>query len=155
MDCSYGVTLVVYCADLTLTRTDAGPLNERMTYLTVEAAQPISAPSTKASASFLSSTLLIPLPSCKTAAELLIRAFGGPEEARKVVGGVEWWDVRALDGVAAEWMVECATQADRREKESDGQPILLYLHGVSKASAGASEFMLVQSGLSSSGRLLW
>jgi len=36
--------------------------------------------------------------SCNEAAEYLIKALGGEEAARRVVGGVKWWQVRGIDG---------------------------------------------------------
>ncbi|KAK7472430.1 hypothetical protein VKT23_000545 [Stygiomarasmius scandens] len=41
---------------------------------------------------------------CDEAAGHLIRALGGEDVARKVVGGVKWWQVRAVSGVDAEWI---------------------------------------------------
>lgn len=38
------------------------------------------------------------------AADNLVTAFGGPEMAYKIAGGVKWWQVRAGPGVEAEWI---------------------------------------------------
>jgi hypothetical protein len=39
----------------------------------------------------------VPLSSCAEAARLLIDVFGGEVEAKRVLGGVRWWQVRADD----------------------------------------------------------
>jgi hypothetical protein len=36
--------------------------------------------------------------SCDEAAKYLIKAFGGEDAARRVVGGVKWWQVRGING---------------------------------------------------------
>lgn len=38
------------------------------------------------------------MPSCDEAAIHLVKALGGEEEARRVVGGVKWWQVRGVSG---------------------------------------------------------
>ncbi|KAG6902758.1 hypothetical protein C0995_011906 [Termitomyces sp. Mi166 len=48
--------------------------------------------------------LLIPMASCDEAAQILITAFGGEEAAKRVVGGVNWWQVRGINGVDAQWI---------------------------------------------------
>jgi hypothetical protein len=42
--------------------------------------------------------LTVPQSCCAEAARVLVRAFGGEDEARRVVGGVRWWQVRPGDG---------------------------------------------------------
>lgn len=42
--------------------------------------------------------ILVPMPSCDEAAVYLVKALGGEEEARRVVGGVKWWQVRGVSG---------------------------------------------------------
>ncbi|KAH8984792.1 alpha beta-hydrolase [Lactarius hatsudake] len=39
----------------------------------------------------------VPQTCCAEAARVLVRAFGGEDEARRVVGGVRWWQVRPGD----------------------------------------------------------
>src|SRR6266702_6601921 len=39
----------------------------------------------------------VPQTCCAEAAHVLVRAFGGEHEARRVVGGVRWWQVRPGD----------------------------------------------------------
>lgn len=46
---------------------------------------------------------LVPLSSCDEAAKLLIEYFGD-EDLRDLVGGRNWWQVRGLKGVQAEWI---------------------------------------------------
>ncbi|KAH0588833.1 hypothetical protein H2248_004632 [Termitomyces sp. 'cryptogamus'] len=48
--------------------------------------------------------LLIPMTSCDEAAQIIITAFGGKETAKRVVGGVKWWQVRGINGVDAQWI---------------------------------------------------
>lgn len=47
----------------------------------------------------------IPQRTLINAADYLITALGGEEQAYKVVGGTKWWQVRAGPGVEAEWIV--------------------------------------------------
>ena len=42
--------------------------------------------------------LTVPQSCCSEAARVLVRALGGETEARRVVGGVRWWQVRPGDG---------------------------------------------------------
>ncbi|KAG6840751.1 hypothetical protein C0991_004601 [Blastosporella zonata] len=44
--------------------------------------------------------LLIPMASCDEAAKILVTAFGGAEAAKRIVGGVKWWQVRGISGYA-------------------------------------------------------
>ena len=71
--------------------------------------------------------ILIPLSSCHTAAEHLLRALGGPEHARKIVGGQEWWQVRGVKGVEGEWIVVKkdweAREKEEREREKEREKI--------------------------------
>ncbi|KZT72301.1 alpha/beta-hydrolase [Daedalea quercina L-15889] len=48
--------------------------------------------------------LLVPMSSCDDAATYLIKALGGEEVTKKVVGGTKWWQVRGVRGVDAEWI---------------------------------------------------
>lgn len=81
--------------------------------------------------------LLIPLSTCRLAADHLVRAFGGPEEARRVVGGTEWWRVRGLKGVEAEWIVGKRLWAER-EKEEKRRESAMHDKGKGKAKAEGS-----------------
>ncbi|KAH9055377.1 Alpha/Beta hydrolase protein [Lactarius vividus] len=61
----------------------------------------------------------VPQTCCAEAARVLVRAFGGEDEARRVVGGVRWWQVRPGDrGIEAEWIMDKRDwkEARRREK---------------------------------------
>ena len=42
----------------------------------------------------------MPMSSCNDAALHLVKAFGGEDVARRVVGGVKWWQVRGLKGLS-------------------------------------------------------
>ncbi|KAG6850876.1 hypothetical protein H0H93_007494 [Arthromyces matolae] len=48
--------------------------------------------------------LLIPMSTCDEAAKILVAALGGEEVAKRVVGGVKWWQVRGVNGVDAQWI---------------------------------------------------
>ncbi|KAL0955799.1 hypothetical protein HGRIS_002008 [Hohenbuehelia grisea] len=56
--------------------------------------------------------LLVPPLCCEEAAGYLVQAFGGEEMARRVVGGVKWWQVRGINGVDGQWI---AAKKDWRE----------------------------------------
>ncbi|KAI8973983.1 Alpha/Beta hydrolase protein [Trametes punicea] len=49
--------------------------------------------------------LLVPMSCCDDAATYLIKALGGEEVAKRIVGGTKWWQVRGVKGVDAEWIV--------------------------------------------------
>jgi hypothetical protein len=38
--------------------------------------------------------LSVPLSCCVDAARVLVEVFGGEQEAKRVIGGVRWWQVR-------------------------------------------------------------
>ncbi|KAI0260172.1 hypothetical protein BC834DRAFT_902176 [Gloeopeniophorella convolvens] len=65
--------------------------------------------------------LVIPMSSCDDAAALLIKAFGGEEVMKRLVGGTKWWQVRGIRGLDAEWVSAKKDwqEARRREKEKD------------------------------------
>jgi hypothetical protein len=42
--------------------------------------------------------LLVPMSCCDKAAAYLIAALGGPDVARRTVGGIKWWQVRGING---------------------------------------------------------
>ncbi|KAF8260354.1 hypothetical protein EI94DRAFT_1829826 [Lactarius quietus] len=48
--------------------------------------------------------LVIPTVSCDEAAVYLIKAFGGEDMMKRVVGGTKWWQVRSIRGLNAEWI---------------------------------------------------
>ncbi|KAF8267914.1 hypothetical protein EI94DRAFT_1728993 [Lactarius quietus] len=48
--------------------------------------------------------LVIPTFSCDEAAVYLIKAFGGEDVMKRVVGGTKWWQVRGIRGLDAEWI---------------------------------------------------
>ncbi|KAH9856007.1 alpha/beta-hydrolase [Lenzites betulinus] len=65
--------------------------------------------------------LLVPMPCCDEAATYLIKAMGGEEVTKRVVGGTKWWQVRGLKGIDAEWIVAKKDwqEAKRRQKARD------------------------------------
>ncbi|CAL1711368.1 unnamed protein product [Somion occarium] len=46
----------------------------------------------------------VPMSCCDEAATFLIKAFGGEEITKRLVGGTKWWQVRGVNGVDAEWI---------------------------------------------------
>lgn len=46
----------------------------------------------------------VPLSKCEEAASYLIKALGGEEAAKRLIGGVKWWQVRGVNGVDAQWI---------------------------------------------------
>ncbi|TFK23134.1 alpha/beta-hydrolase [Coprinopsis marcescibilis] len=91
---------------------------------------------------------LVPMSSCDQAALHLIKALGGEEMCRRVVGGVKWWQVRGINGVDAQWIAARKDwqEAKRRHKQKgdtysasdedlpynkdmDAMRCILYLHG--------------------------
>ncbi|EPQ55203.1 lipase/ esterase, partial [Gloeophyllum trabeum ATCC 11539] len=76
--------------------------------------------------------LLVPMSCCEEAATQLIKALGGEEVAKRVVGGTKWWQVRGVKGVNCEWIVakkdwqEAKKRYKAREKvrqeKSNGSP---------------------------------
>ena len=42
--------------------------------------------------------LLVPMSCCNEAATYLIKALGGEEVTKRVVGGTKWWQVRGVKG---------------------------------------------------------
>ncbi|TDL16124.1 alpha/beta-hydrolase [Rickenella mellea] len=65
----------------------------------------------------------IPMSCCNDAAEHLIKALGGEEVAKRVVGGTKWWQVRGVKGVDAQWMAvrKDYEKAKKRYKEQQRQ----------------------------------
>ena len=43
---------------------------------------------------------LVPLSMCEEAASYLIKALGGEDVAKRLIGGVKWWQVRGVNGSA-------------------------------------------------------
>ncbi|KAI0645263.1 alpha/beta-hydrolase [Trametes meyenii] len=74
--------------------------------------------------------LLVPMSCCDDAATYLIKALGGEEVTKRVVGGTKWWQVRGVKGVDAEWIVakrdwqEAKRKQKAREASTDGAPSL-------------------------------
>ncbi|KAK0462404.1 Alpha/Beta hydrolase protein [Desarmillaria tabescens] len=62
--------------------------------------------------------LFVPMSSCDDAAKYLVQALGGEDAARRIVGGVKWWQARAIDGVEAEWITakKDLREAKKRDK---------------------------------------
>ncbi|KAI3618826.1 putative lipase esterase from carbohydrate esterase family ce10 [Moniliophthora roreri] len=65
--------------------------------------------------------LVVPVSCCDEAARYLITALGGEDVARRVVGGVKWWQVRGINGVDAQWITAKKDwqEAKRRYKMQD------------------------------------
>ncbi|KAF8918226.1 hypothetical protein CPB85DRAFT_1283128 [Mucidula mucida] len=84
------------------------------------------------------------------AAKYLTQVLGGEETARRLVGGVKWWQVRGINGVEGEWITarkdwqeakrryKMQKQSDRPapktepahyEEDMDDMRCILYLHG--------------------------
>lgn len=40
----------------------------------------------------------VPMSCCDEAATFLIKAFGGEEITKRLVGGTKWWQVRGVNG---------------------------------------------------------
>ncbi|KAH9055379.1 hypothetical protein EDB87DRAFT_1333457 [Lactarius vividus] len=86
---------------------------------TVEEIQHFTALHTPTGPSSQAVRVTVPQTCCAEAARVLVRAFGGEHEARRVVGGVRWWQVRPGDrGIDAEWIMDKRDwkEAKRREK---------------------------------------
>ncbi|KAH9165055.1 Alpha/Beta hydrolase protein [Lactarius sanguifluus] len=86
---------------------------------TVEEIQKFTALHTPVGPSSHSVRVTVPQTCCAEAGRVLVRAFGGEHEARRVVGGVRWWQVRPGDrGIDAEWIMDKRDwkEARRREK---------------------------------------
>ncbi|KAF9026049.1 alpha/beta-hydrolase [Hymenopellis radicata] len=72
--------------------------------------------------------VLVPMSCCDEAAKLLTKALGGEEVARRMVGGVKWWQVRGLDGVDGQWInakkdwKDAKQRYEMREKAGDPTP---------------------------------
>ncbi|KAI0301666.1 hypothetical protein B0F90DRAFT_287161 [Multifurca ochricompacta] len=64
--------------------------------------------------------LYVPRSCCAEAARVLVEVCGGEREAKRVFGGIKWWQVRAAgdEGVDAEWMMDKKDwkELKRREK---------------------------------------
>ncbi|KAG7442589.1 alpha/beta-hydrolase [Guyanagaster necrorhizus] len=85
---------------------------------TIEEFQAFSNNRTSSPRRFHVERLLVPMSSCEDAAKYLVKALGGQDVARRVVGGVKWWQVRAINGVDAEWITtkKDLREANRRDK---------------------------------------
>ncbi|KAL1678968.1 hypothetical protein EV122DRAFT_210830 [Schizophyllum commune] len=68
--------------------------------------------------------VLVPLESCDKAAEYIVAALGGVDMAKRVVGGVKWWQVRGLKGVDGQWICtkKDYQEAKRRYKAREAHP---------------------------------
>jgi hypothetical protein len=44
--------------------------------------------------------ILVPVSKCEEAASYLIKALGGEDVAKRLIGGVKWWQVRGVNGSA-------------------------------------------------------
>ncbi|KAG7449721.1 alpha/beta-hydrolase [Guyanagaster necrorhizus] len=98
--------------------------------------------------------VLVSTTCCDDAATYLVQALGGEELARRVVGGVKWWQVRGISGVDCQWItakkdwreakrrykmqqktksdvdpVQETGEATTYDKDMDEMRCILYLHG--------------------------
>ncbi|KDQ50918.1 hypothetical protein JAAARDRAFT_199615 [Jaapia argillacea MUCL 33604] len=62
--------------------------------------------------------LVIPMSCCDEAAIHLIKALGGEEVAKRVVGGTKWWQVRGVKGVDAEWITAKKDWQEAKKRQS-------------------------------------
>ncbi|KAL1411376.1 hypothetical protein Q8F55_002332 [Vanrija albida] len=121
------------------------------THHTVAALQELSQTRTPAPPWVAVHRCSIPHSTLSQAADYLVAGFGGEEMAYKVAGGVKWWQVRAGQGVEAEWIAmrseyKEAVELDHKKKsakksdkddqdddeflpEMDRLRCLLYIHG--------------------------
>jgi acetyl esterase/lipase len=78
--------------------------------------------------------LVIPTVSCDEAAVYLIKAFGGEDVMKRVVGGTKWWQVRGIRGLDAEWISTKKDWQDakRRAKERQGSDTVPQEHTVER-----------------------
>ncbi|KAI0090740.1 hypothetical protein BDY19DRAFT_1035200 [Irpex rosettiformis] len=90
---------------------------------TVEEVQQFANTRTPSPPSVLVVKVLIPMPLCDAAADIVIKALGGEEMTKKMVGGTKWWQVRGLKGVDGEWMVAKKDwhEAEKRYKSQEKQ----------------------------------
>ncbi|KAI0753082.1 hypothetical protein C8Q80DRAFT_1097008 [Daedaleopsis nitida] len=61
--------------------------------------------------------LLVPMSCCDEAATHLVKALGGEEVTKRVVGGTKWWQVRGVKGVDAEWIVAKKDWQEAKKKQ--------------------------------------
>ncbi|KAF9529730.1 hypothetical protein CPB83DRAFT_811822 [Crepidotus variabilis] len=68
---------------------------------------------------------LVPLSCCDEAATYLIKALGGEDIARDLVGGVKWWQVRGVNGIDAQWITAKKDweEAERKRKQEHKQKL--------------------------------
>lgn len=59
--------------------------------------------------------------SLSSAADYLVDAFGGPEMAYKIAGGSKWWQVRAGQGLEAEWIVMKKDWKEYTKRAAEGK----------------------------------
>ncbi|KAA1470415.1 alpha/beta-hydrolase [Dentipellis sp. KUC8613] len=65
--------------------------------------------------------LRIPMSCCDDAAALMIKAFGGEEVMKRIVGGVKWWQVRGVKGVDAEWITARKDWQEAKKRAKEGR----------------------------------
>ncbi|KAF9486039.1 alpha/beta-hydrolase [Pholiota conissans] len=67
--------------------------------------------------------VFVPLVCCDEAALYLIKALGGDEVAKRLIGGVKWWQVRGINGVDGQWITarKDYQEAKRRHKMKHAQ----------------------------------
>ncbi|PPQ79997.1 hypothetical protein CVT26_004401 [Gymnopilus dilepis] len=64
---------------------------------------------------------LVPMSCCEEAAPYLIKALGGEEVARRLVGGIKWWQVRGVNGVDAQWITARKDWQDAKKRHKKQQ----------------------------------
>ncbi|KAF9560975.1 alpha/beta-hydrolase [Agrocybe pediades] len=65
--------------------------------------------------------ILVPISCCDDAAPYLIKALGGEEVARRLVGGIKWWQVRGINGVDAQWLTSKKDWEDSKRRHKKEQ----------------------------------
>ncbi|KAF8318192.1 alpha/beta-hydrolase [Clavulina sp. PMI_390] len=88
---------------------------------TVEELQEFANTRIPAPPSVRSIRLLVPISCCNEAADYLIQALGGPEQAKSFAGGVKWWQVRGLQGIDANWLASKKDIEARRKAQQQAR----------------------------------
>lgn len=67
---------------------------------------------------------MVPLSSCTQAADYLIKALGGEDQAACITGGTRWWQIRGLNGIDANWI------AVKKDMESAKKESLRHVNAI-------------------------
>ncbi|KAF5321266.1 hypothetical protein D9619_001666 [Psilocybe cf. subviscida] len=84
--------------------------------------------------------VIVPLSCCEEAAIVLIKALGGEETARRLVGGVKWWQVRGINGVDGQWMTAKKDWQEEKKRHKSRQEREKNSMGSPPGSATGSQF---------------